>query len=114
MSSEQVWIVDDDSSIRWVLQKALQAADISCYSFHNPEDVLMQLESGQSPEVIISDIRMPQMDGTRPFVVTRVQDPENPMEFSEYLDRRKRQDPDIWILEIDIDDPQKLIALLPQ
>jgi two-component system nitrogen regulation response regulator GlnG len=63
MSSEQVWIVDDDSSIRWVLQKALQAEDISCYSFHNPEDVLMQLESGQAPEVIISDIRMPQMDG---------------------------------------------------
>ena len=58
--------------------------------------------------------RMPQMDGTRPFVVTRVQDAENPMEFSEYLDRRKRQDPDIWILEIDIEDPQKLIALLPQ
>ena len=54
------------------------------------------------------------MDGTRPFVVTRVQDPENPMEFSEYLDRRKRQDPDVWILEIDMDDPQKLIALLPE
>jgi two-component system, NtrC family, nitrogen regulation response regulator GlnG len=63
MNAEPVWIVDDDSSIRWVLQKALQAAQISCFSFENPEDVLLQLEAGHQPEVIISDIRMPQMDG---------------------------------------------------
>lgn len=63
MTNESVWIVDDDSSIRWVLQKALQAAEISCLSFENPEDLLLQLQSGQAPEVIISDIRMPQMDG---------------------------------------------------
>ena len=63
MSAEPVWIVDDDSSIRWVLQKALQAANISCFSFENPQDLLLQLETGQPPEVIVSDIRMPQMDG---------------------------------------------------
>ena len=39
MTNESVWIVDDDSSIRWVLQKALQTADISCLSFENPEDL---------------------------------------------------------------------------
>ena len=58
MNNESVWIVDDDSSIRWVLQKALQAANIACLSFENPEDLLLQLQSGQSPEVIVSDIRM--------------------------------------------------------
>ncbi|WJG08925.1 nitrogen regulation protein NR(I) [Aliiglaciecola sp. LCG003] len=63
MSAEPVWVVDDDSSIRWVLQKALQSAQISCFSFENPEDLLLQLRSGQTPEVIVSDIRMPQMDG---------------------------------------------------
>ncbi|MEP1447397.1 MAG: nitrogen regulation protein NR(I) [Paraglaciecola sp.] len=63
MSAEPVWIVDDDSSIRWVLQKALQAANIPCFSFENPEDLLLQLETSQPPEVIVSDIRMPQMDG---------------------------------------------------
>ena len=63
MTNESVWIVDDDSSIRWVLQKALQAANIGCLSFENPEDLLRQIQSGQVPEVIISDIRMPQMDG---------------------------------------------------
>ena len=41
----------------------LQAANIGCLSFENPQDLLLQLQSGQAPEVIISDIRMPQMDG---------------------------------------------------
>ena len=57
--NEPVWIVDDDSSIRWVLQKALQAARINCVSFENPEDLLLQLESGQSPQIVISDVKMP-------------------------------------------------------
>ena len=61
--SQTVWIVDDDNSIRWVLEKALKAANIDCLSFENPEDLLMQIESGQAPMVIISDVRMPQMDG---------------------------------------------------
>lgn len=63
MNAEPVWVVDDDSSIRWVLQKALQSANIACFSFENPEDLLRQLHAGQQPEVIVSDIRMPQMDG---------------------------------------------------
>ncbi|MGK0371617.1 MAG: two-component system nitrogen regulation response regulator GlnG [Glaciecola sp.] len=61
--SKPVWIVDDDSSIRWVLEKALNDADINCLSFDNPEDLLLQIQSGQAPMVIISDVRMPQMDG---------------------------------------------------
>lgn len=63
MQSESVWIVDDDSSIRWVLEKALQGEKISCQTFENPNDVLLQLDAGYQPQVIISDIRMPQMDG---------------------------------------------------
>lgn len=61
--SQTVWIVDDDSSIRWVLEKALNAANIDCLSFENPEDLVLQIESGQAPMVIISDVKMPQMDG---------------------------------------------------
>ena len=57
--------------------------------------------------------RMPQLDGTRPFVLTRSQDIEKPNEFDEYLARRRSQDPDIWVLEVDIDDPERFIALLP-
>ncbi len=62
MITEQVWIVDDDSSIRWVLEKALSSANISVGTFHDPQDLLIALEHNQ-PEVIISDIRMPNIDG---------------------------------------------------
>ncbi len=62
MITEQVWIVDDDSSIRWVLEKALSGANISCASFDNANDLLIALDHNQ-PEVIISDIRMPNIDG---------------------------------------------------
>lgn len=57
--------------------------------------------------------RMPQLDGTRPFILSKTQDPENPGEFSDYLTRRARQDPDIWIVEVDIDDAERFIELLP-
>lgn len=62
MITEQVWIVDDDSSIRWVLDKALSGANISSASFDNADNLLTALMHDQ-PEVIISDIRMPNMDG---------------------------------------------------
>jgi two-component system nitrogen regulation response regulator GlnG len=62
MISEQVWIVDDDDSIRWVLEKALASANITVATFANAVDILAALDHGQ-PEVIISDIRMPQMNG---------------------------------------------------
>lgn len=58
--------------------------------------------------------RMPQLDGTRSFVCTKSQDTENPSEFDEYLARRRSQDPDIWILEVDIDDAERFIVLLPK
>ena len=57
--------------------------------------------------------RMPQLDGTRPFVATRAQGSDNPQEFGSYLQRRREQDPDIWILEVDIDDAERFVALMP-
>ncbi len=62
MITEQVWIVDDDSSIRWVLEKAFANTNISCAAFESAENLLIALDHGQ-PEVIISDIRMPNIDG---------------------------------------------------
>lgn len=57
--------------------------------------------------------RMPQLDGSRAFVVTRTQDSEKPEEFTEYLERRRRQDPDTWIVELDIEDAQRFVEILP-
>jgi len=62
MITEQVWIVDDDSSIRWVLEKAFASANISTASFESAKNLLIALDHNQ-PEVIISDIRMPDIDG---------------------------------------------------
>jgi two-component system, NtrC family, nitrogen regulation response regulator GlnG len=61
-----IWIVDDDQSIRFVLEKALAREDLPCRSFTNPRDVLAALKEaiqGDSdeppPQVLVSDIRMP-------------------------------------------------------
>jgi len=57
-----VWIVDDDRSIRWVMQKALERADMRVRSFENADELLTSLDR-QHPDTIISDIRMPGIDG---------------------------------------------------
>lgn len=57
-SLENIWIVDDDKSIRWVLEKALQHAGIKTTSFESVKAVFEALAHKQ-PNVIISDIRMP-------------------------------------------------------
>lgn len=59
---KDVWIVDDDRSIRWVLEKALKRADISCRTFENAEEVLNAFNL-DSPAVLVSDIRMPGKNG---------------------------------------------------
>ena len=53
-----VWIVDDDRSIRWVLEKALERDGISYESFVSAQEVLQALVAGD-PCVLVSDIRMP-------------------------------------------------------
>ncbi len=57
-----IWIVDDDRSIRWVMDKALQRADMETRSFESADKLLAQLKHHQ-PDSIISDIRMPGIDG---------------------------------------------------
>jgi two-component system nitrogen regulation response regulator GlnG len=57
-----VWIVDDDRSIRWVFEKALSREGIAFNSFSSAQDALEAL-SGGSPEVLVSDIRMPGLSG---------------------------------------------------
>jgi two-component system nitrogen regulation response regulator GlnG len=53
-----VWIVDDDQSIRWVLEKALSKQQLPCRVFDNAQGVMDALER-DTPQVLVSDIRMP-------------------------------------------------------
>ena len=57
-----VWVVDDDQSIRWVLEKALERAGLQARSFSSGTDMLQALESAR-PSVLVSDVRMPGLDG---------------------------------------------------
>jgi two-component system nitrogen regulation response regulator GlnG len=57
-----VWIVDDDRSIRWVLEKALTPDGIAYKTFASAYEVLQALQQSQ-PQVLYSDIRMPGAPG---------------------------------------------------
>ena len=57
-----VWIVDDDQSVRWVLEKALKQAEMETRSFERAEHLLEAAEHGP-PDVLITDVRMPGMSG---------------------------------------------------
>lgn len=57
-----IWIVDDDQSIRFVLEKALLREHLPTRSFSNPRDVLAALSTSsdeEGPQILVSDIRMP-------------------------------------------------------
>ncbi|MDQ5960385.1 MAG: two-component system, NtrC family, nitrogen regulation response regulator GlnG, partial [Pseudomonadota bacterium] len=59
-----VWIVDDDRSIRWVLEKTLAREQIPFKSFASATEALGQLDRGvEPPQVLVSDIRMPGQSG---------------------------------------------------
>ncbi|TCP09582.1 nitrogen regulation protein NR(I) [Caldimonas thermodepolymerans] len=66
-----IWIVDDDQSIRFVLEKALAREDLPVRSFTNPKDVLAALDDDE-PQVLVSDIRMP--GGSGIDLLTRVKE----------------------------------------
>ena len=61
-AAERVWIVDDDQSIRWVLSRALEAADMQVTAFETAESLLDRL-TGERPDAIVTDLRMPGMSG---------------------------------------------------
>ncbi|MFO1426883.1 MAG: nitrogen regulation protein NR(I) [Steroidobacteraceae bacterium] len=67
----RVWLVDDDASIRWVLEKALKSGGMSPKSFEAAEPALAALRS-DTPDVLVTDIRMPGQSGLE--LVRRIHD----------------------------------------
>ena len=73
-----VWIVDDDRSIRWVMEKALSREGIAFNSFSSAQDALDAL-SGGTPEVLVSDIRMPGRSGLELLQAVKQRHPAVPV-----------------------------------
>ena len=73
-----VWVIDDDRSIRWVLEKALGQEALDIESFENGDGILNRLQR-EMPDAIISDIRMPGIDGLELLGEINTQYPEIPV-----------------------------------
>jgi two-component system nitrogen regulation response regulator GlnG len=73
-----IWIVDDDQSIRFVLEKALAREELAVRSFTNPRDVLAAMEDDE-PQVLVSDIRMPGGSGIELLTKVKAMHPGLPV-----------------------------------
>ena len=78
MANENVWIIDDDSSIRWVLERALSQAGYDTESFGDAEDVLLRVDY-EAPDAVVSDIRMPGRDGLELLSILAERHPDLPV-----------------------------------
>ncbi|MCC2638589.1 MAG: nitrogen regulation protein [Moraxellaceae bacterium] len=78
MSANKVWIIDDDRSIRWVLEKALMQEGLAATTFEDGNSALDRL-SKEQPDAIISDIRMPGIDGLALLTRIRNEHPDLPV-----------------------------------
>ena len=74
----RVWVVDDDESIRWVLEKSLGREGMAVRVFEGSAELLDSLDEGQ-PDVLVSDIRMPGVDGLALMERVKTQWPELPV-----------------------------------
>ncbi len=78
MHMKPIWIVDDDESIRWVLEKALARENLATRSFANVRDAVDALQSG-TPQVLVSDIRMPGESGLELLQIVKARYPGLPV-----------------------------------
>jgi len=74
-----VWIIDDDRSIRWVLEKALTRENIACRTFESGDEALAALDAGEAPRALVSDIRMPGTSGLDLLKMVKTNFPELPV-----------------------------------
>ncbi len=77
-SAVEVWVLDDDDAIRWVLEKALCGAGMHCRGFESGRSFSAALETS-TPDVLITDVRMPDVDGLELLGDLRLSHPELPV-----------------------------------
>lgn len=76
--TSNIWVVDDDRSIRWVLERALTKHGYNCTVFESGESLLRKIQH-QAPDVIISDVRMDGMDGLQLLKRVQTEQPDIPV-----------------------------------
>ncbi|MGH8397839.1 MAG: nitrogen regulation protein NR(I) [Gammaproteobacteria bacterium] len=74
----EIWVVDDDPSLRWVMREALEQASYTPRDFSSVQDVLPALQQA-TPDVLITDIRLPGEDGLKLLQVLRASHPGIPV-----------------------------------
>lgn len=74
-----IWIVDDDASIRWVLEKALSRQSLACRTFGSADEALKALAADPLPQVLVSDIRMPGRSGLELLEAAKAKAPNLPV-----------------------------------
>ena len=77
-ADDKVWIVDDDRSIRWVLEKALMTEGFQATAFEDAQHLLSKL-ARETPHAIVTDIRMPGIDGLTLLSKIRMEHPDIPV-----------------------------------
>jgi hypothetical protein len=70
--------------------------------------MLVLTDKGENPQVYE---RMPQVDGTRPWCCSRRPETGDSREMSQFIQRRIEQDPDLWVIELDIAEAERFIGL---
>ena len=78
MTTSEVWVVDDERSIRWVLERALSQEGLNVTCFDDGNALLTRLRHGH-PDAIVSDIRMPGIDGLELLERLQSSHPEIPV-----------------------------------
>lgn len=80
MSDEYVWVIDDDQSIRWVLEKTFKQAGMRVNTFESADEALDVMRGNAlPPDAIISDIRMPGSDGLSLLRQLKSSHPDTPV-----------------------------------
>ena len=79
LPTKPIWIVDDDPSIRFVLEKALAREQFAVRSFANARDVIAALQADAPPLVLVSDIRMPGTSGVELLSQVKARLPDLPV-----------------------------------
>lgn len=78
MSRNKIWVIDDDRAMRWVLEKTFKEEGFDVTSFEEAQSALDQL-SLDAPDVILTDIRMPGIDGLTFLAKVKANYPDLPV-----------------------------------